>query len=91
LSETTSDAIKIDLETNPHGLGENHFHFYRCDSCTSLVTYDAEERARLTGAICACGSRRYSPTNPLDHEWGLPHIKAYCEKNDIQPCYEAQL
>lgn len=91
MSEQTSNVIKTDLEVNPHELGENCFHFYRCKACAAILTYDDEAKSRSTGSICSCGSGEYRPTNPHDEEWEKPKIKAYCDKYDIQPCYEAQL
>ncbi len=60
------------------------FHFYRCHSCKAILTKVEEDKARLTGKICECGSAKYNPTNPTDSEWDLPKVKAYCEANDLQ-------
>jgi hypothetical protein len=74
-----------------HGLGESNYHFYRCDKCASLLTFDDEVKSRTTGQICGCGSGKYFPTNPTDAEWELPKVKAYCAAHDLEPCLEAQL
>lgn len=91
MSEDTSNVFTPALQADPHQLGANNYHFYRCDSCRSLLTFDDEQRARKTGEICRCGSGTYNPTNPTDQEWEIGKIKDYCLRNDIQPCVEAQL
>lgn len=60
------------------------FHFYRCDSCKSLVTYDDEQEALKVGQLQCCGGAKYKPTNPTDVEWETEHVKAYCEAHELQ-------
>jgi hypothetical protein len=53
---------------------ESAFDFYRCDRCRRIITAIEERRVLATkpledstetATICECGSRRYSPTNPV--------------------------
>jgi len=61
------------------GLGESDFDFYRCGKCQRLITRVEEmkaysKKATKPGAICPCGSPKYSPTNLVWYEWFLPRV-----------------
>ena len=59
--------------------------FYRCYNCHTIITYE-QEQIRLNemtegkSSICACGSRKYSPTFPVGQEWLLPRVWVYASK-----------
>lgn len=61
------------------GMGDSDFDFYRCYKCKRLITRVEEIRAfskqsKNPGAVCACGSPKYSPANMRWYEWLLPRV-----------------
>ncbi len=57
--------------------GENDFDFYRCARCRRLITRVEElmaKQGRYGGAICRCGSFRFSPVNMRWFHWFLPRV-----------------
>lgn len=79
---TTADVVTvpskgIDMRrvARPDLPGPDHFDFYRCVRCGRLITLLEEIAAHAgarQGAICPCGSRKYSPANLRWWQWGLP-------------------
>lgn len=89
-SDAAGNAIDLEPkeEATDFGLGPGRYHFYRCDSCHSILTRDDELRSEKTGQICECGSGKYRPTNPFDREFDNDaKVKAYMAAHDLQPIY----
>jgi hypothetical protein len=72
MSEVNSIRMKM-------GLGEDDFDFYRCYKCGRLITRFEEmlsftKKSKNPGAICPCGSPKYSAANPKWYEYFLPRV-----------------
>jgi DNA-directed RNA polymerase subunit RPC12/RpoP len=69
-----SETLRLKL-----GLTDSDFDFYRCAKCQRLITRLDEVKSfskgsRNPGAICPCGSPKYSPANPRWYEYLLPRV-----------------
>lgn len=61
-------------------LGAETYDFYRCGRCNGLITQLQLVAAMHQGKalrICPCGGLKFSPTNPLWYEYGLPRVWAF--------------
>ena len=61
------------------GLGEDDFDFYRCFKCGRLITRLEEivsfsQKSKHPGAVCPCGSPKFSPANPRWYEFLMPRV-----------------
>ena len=62
-------------EARPAISETDDFDFYRCYKCNRLITKLEEIVARtITGQICPCGSRKYTPSNLPWWGWFLPKV-----------------